>query len=289
MLQTIFRRTSPHEARRNTGQVAFNESLGFIDEPDAAWSLRKAVHKKQMQFEVANHDARAGTGGSVWWQWHYEPSFHCDFAERLGNMGEGGKWVCNPSSLQRRKSSGEPCLVYSVGSNGQFDFEQSVLDNISPTCEVHVFDPGPTDKKPPAFVKHVPKPRNVIYHRLALGVDGERVQGALAKPLSEIVMELGHAGRTIDIFKIDCEGCEWTTYRDWLKADVDIRQILVELHWRNAGETNNQRAASAHQFYGALFREGYVTFSKEPNTLGKHGGNCVEYSFLKLAPAFSRM
>mmetsp|Transcript_75631 Transcript_75631/g.210096 ORF Transcript_75631/g.210096 Transcript_75631/m.210096 type:complete len:107 (-) Transcript_75631:48-368(-) len=40
---------------------------------------------------------------------------------------------------------------------------------------------------------------------------------------------LGHdASRTIDLLKIDCEGCELSTLRDW--THLDIRQILIEVH-----------------------------------------------------------
>ena len=46
--------------------------------------------------------------------------------------------------------------------------------------------------------------------------------------MQETVKELGHENRVIDILKIDCEGCEWFTYKDWL--EFDIRQILVETH-----------------------------------------------------------
>jgi hypothetical protein len=99
-----------------------------------------------------------------------------------------------------------------------------------------------------------------------------------ATNISTIVKELGHGGRTIDIFKIDCEGCEWETYESWFGEGVDIRQIQVELHGIRQ---------STHTFFKRLFDLGYVVFHKEPNTLGC-GGDCIEYSFLKLTPQFSR-
>ena len=66
----------------------------------------------------------------------------------------------------------------------------------------------------------------VYYHQIALGMD----QPPKYKSLSAVVKDLGHEGRKIDIFKIDCDGCEWITAPSWFEADVTLRQIQVELH-----------------------------------------------------------
>ena len=84
---------------------------------------------------------------------------------------------------------------------------------------------------------------------------------------------LGHTGRMIDIFKIDCEGCEWSAHKDIL--DQNIRQILVEVH----GFTK-----MTEQFFQDFHDEGYVIFHKETNKYTD--GGCTEYSFLKLAKEY---
>jgi len=242
------------------------DSLGFIHEPDSMWLERKQVHLDQMRKEAAHrHDCDSCSRGAEWFQIHYEPSFHCELEQRVGMMGDGGKWVCDLSAIARRVESGDRCLVYSVGSNGDFSFEEAVLNQISPMCEVHTFDPMAAGVWTP--------PANVTYHSIALG------QELPAKTLSQIVQELGHSGRKIDLFKIDCEGCEWDTYQAWLGSGVDIRQILVEMHWR-------QNPQAAHEMFEFLRKHGYVVFNKEPNTLGC-GGECIEYAFLKMKPEFS--
>ena len=50
------------------------------------------------------------------------------------------KWLCDPHRLNK-----DDCLIYSVGSNGQFTFE-AALNEVAPKCEVHVFDPYDYEK-----------------------------------------------------------------------------------------------------------------------------------------------
>jgi hypothetical protein len=86
--------------------------------------------------------------------------------------------------------------------------------------------------------------------------------------------DLGHEGKVIDLLKIDCEGCEMTTFGTWFDEQTIIRQIQIEVHGGTAG-------GSALRFFQFLRQKGYVIFHKEPNTIGCRG-DCVEYSFLLL-------
>ena len=87
------------------------------------------------------------------------------------------------------------CLVYSIGSVGDSSFEASVYESISPACEIHTFDLNPwsyyTSREMPKFMN---------YHTQRIGKEPP------SKTIPEIVKDLGHTDRTIDLFKIDCEG-----------------------------------------------------------------------------------
>ena len=102
----------------------------------------------------------------------------------------------------------------------------------------------------------------------------------LIKSLQRTVMELGHTGRVIDIFKIDCDNCEWETYDSWFDADVVLRQVQVEIHRNPQPKIQN--------FFRAFRNQVYVMFHKEPNIT--HPLNspvaAIELAFLKLGDSF---
>lgn len=280
----------------DTFALSLNESSGFFEEREEDWRQRKEIHhawmkkqqKEDQEYQSHNLHIPEADAGRTFWQWHYEPSFHCEFEQRIGNVGDGGKWICDPHKLTKKVSSGGSCLVYSVGSNGQFDFEAGILDDISPNCEIHVFDPAPmgTTTGEKARVLASTRIPNVTYHQVALGVeDGWWVYNTSVrtKSLRTIVKELGHTDKMIDIFKIDCEGCEWETYQDWVAEGIKIQQIQSELHLNE--KTKPEKLQKARAFFQQLFETGFVVFNKEPNTFGCKG-NCVEYAFLRLDPSF---
>jgi hypothetical protein len=284
MSYSLLQVSKPENTSSNT-QLALRESLGFIDEADSLWLKRKEVHVGAMRLEAAHLDDGIGSAQS-WFQTHWEPSFHCDLEERIGNVGDGGKWVCNPSSMSQAFHAGASCLVYSFGSNGQFDFEEGVRNRISSSCEIHVFDPSPPGTVAEKYkASRSASGKHVHYHQWPLGLDGKMVMGVPAKSLATIVSELGHSGRRIDILKMDCEGCEWESYDGWLSAKVDIRQILIELHWGKLPGTESDKSKKAHQLFKTLSKSGYAVFNKEANLLAQ--GTCVEYAFVRLSPEFS--
>jgi len=164
--------------------------------------------------------------------------------------------------IELRKTS-----VYSVGSDNDFSFEEGVWLDVSPECEIHTFDPtiGEEPSNLPAG--------NIHFHPWGLAAQ----DNGTSKTLPSIVEELGHTAREIDVFKIDCEGCEWETYKGWFDGTTTIRQIHIELH----GGTEEEPPVSAQSFMLFLKSKGYVIFHKEPN-IQFSGGSCVEYAFLLL-------
>ena len=65
------------------------------------------------------------------------PSFRCPHTtERVGTLGDGGKWVCGLDRVARQR---KPCTIYSFGINGESSFEAALLE-AAPHCEVWGYD-----------------------------------------------------------------------------------------------------------------------------------------------------
>jgi Methyltransferase domain len=224
---------------------------------------------------------------AFWLMSNVDPMFSCPNLRRVGGHGDGPKWTCDPHRLVKQPD----CLIYSVGSFGIYKFEDGIVSTLKastinaeepwlPNCEIHVFDPDPTYGR-----KDDPVQRNIHYHAWGLKSSYETFDRGQFPPdfeflsIQEIQQRLGHEQRRIDIFKIDCEGCEFTTYQDWLNPDVDIRQILVETHVL-PGDRNH--------FFDRFLDMGFVPFSKEANTHpgAQPAGVLFEWGWIRLHPDF---
>jgi hypothetical protein len=222
-----------------------------------------------------------------------EPAVTCAREERAGPAGEGGKWLCDPNRLRAR---GADCLIYSVGSFDDFSFEEAITRDVSSAREIHAFDHTVSNPRN--------KPCGVHFHPLGLG-GAREPDGSDLKGLADIVVALGHKGRTIDVLKIDCEGCEWSTYGSWFDADVRVDEMLVEIHagtidsnlneihqsWLSLivgeqlfgrGALDPSREPVAKRFLRRLYDENFYIFHKEPNIkYSRLHKMCVEFALIR--------
>lgn len=218
----------------------------------------------------------------------YEPEAVCVFDERFGQgvnltryqaFGDGPKFLCGVDMIATKNSNqigNNRCLVYSVGSSNQIHFESSVHQQLG--CEIHTFDPTLTE----AFVGD----KYATFHPWGLGEDGAISnfggKSFTAMSLQTIIKRLGHEGRTIDILKIDCEGCEWIVmpkvFESIRNGTNKINQVLIELHPGRIKDM--QPAAAIKDFFWNADAAQMRTFHKERNHWGCNGYLCVEYSFV---------
>ncbi|CAF2922543.1 unnamed protein product [Rotaria sp. Silwood2] len=191
---------------------------------------------------------------------NWEPNFHCSHARRVGARGDGGKWVCDPYRLKSRHD----CLIYSIGSSGDFSFEIE-MKKIIPHCEIHAFDQN----------SYVCPMNTCKFHQVTFG-DGIQPNGSKNWPT--VVGALNHTNRLIDILKIDIEGGEYSFFPLLLNSSRSSlpRQILIEIHPISV--------SIIHDFFNRMRNNNYVIFSKENNLLG--GPYFFEYAFLKLNSRF---
>jgi Methyltransferase domain len=198
--------------------LAYRQSFGFFhDISDDDWRRRQKRaldHRHQAWPSVKT--VTASLEANHWYMKNYYPLFTCPDQQRVGIGGDGPKWVCDPHRLAlsgqsssggaEGTTSGARCLVYSIGSNGNYGFEDGLVNLLGPgTCEIHVFDMSRDYTR-----RNDAENRKIFFHHWGLGssyTDVGRAEGNTYLTLQETMQKLGHVNRTINIFKIDCEQC----------------------------------------------------------------------------------
>jgi hypothetical protein len=196
-------------------RLAYEQSLGFFDDiPETQWKAlyqhraRNAIHHLHRKKPLRDWREPA-----IFYLKNYEPTFTCPHARRVGGVGDGPKWTCDPHRLpriaaERQRETGEaaanapPCLVYSVGSAGKYQWEDGLFQEFGSSCEIHVFDPK-------NFRRAGMAEKNMFFHTWGLKSSYDtnyqpKVDGKFLS-LQETLKVLGHQNRTIDILKVDCK------------------------------------------------------------------------------------
>lgn len=198
---------------------------------------------------------------------------------RFGKSGEGGKLLCSDVLAAR------DCVVYSLGSNGDFSFEEDVLART--TCTVVTFDCTSVARSVGARHKFVGK---------CLGSEMRMAADPASWITLEAAMEsMGHV--KLSLLKIDVEGAEFDVLSAWALDSLSLpRHIAMELHYddlywgtpaaRNSSDISNliwplhkMRLADLALFMSHVSGAGYGIVSREDNDASPH---CSELTLLRV-------
>ncbi|KAL7533582.1 hypothetical protein ACHAWF_004547 [Thalassiosira exigua] len=196
------------------------------------------------------------------------PSIKCSSGKKPQNVALTAEWEQHSFCTGDLPSaSSERCLVYSFGLHQSSEWEEKMADLFG--CDVYAFDP--TSDFPRKIA-----PR-VTFHKLGLQGAGTNVsathstQYAAIDPsklrtLGEIVGMLGHEGRSIDVLKMDCEGCEYGVLKE-LACNGEshlVKQLMVEFHFQKSlGLSNDADVLVAGDAVGCLEEERWGIVSME--------------------------
>ncbi|KAL5507088.1 hypothetical protein ACEPAH_6544 [Sanghuangporus vaninii] len=212
--------------------------------------------------------------------WDFVPAaFNCPHpVERIGALGDGGKWVCG---LQRVAHKPD-CVVYSIGINHESSFEAELLSRTS-NCEVWGYDFsvesfGPEVQDDPALLSRA--------HFEPYGLAGTNSEGEHKMfTLQTLMARNGH--KHIDILKIDIESWEFETLSSLVKSYLEsgeplpFGQLQLEIH------TWGKKFDEFLSWWEMLEAAGLRPFWTEPNLVYINynrgsDADLAEYSFLNI-------
>ena len=291
------------------------QSYGFFTSiSESEWKSKqkkmKNVRKQQMKKMKKKKSSHLDKYGepSKFYEINWQLEFTCPNEELVGRRrseGSGlktGKWICEPSRIGKRESSSilhrereqKLCIIYTSSVKlDELDFETGLFERInsesrksvSDKCEIHVFDPT-------RQVSNVKTISDIHVH--PWGFIGEknvqREGNSQFKTIRETVEDLGHQGHYIDLFVLDCEGCEFNLYKDIVeigienmttttKAPTVFLQLVMQVHGFATPVENT------YSFFETLTNEGSYAIFHKSATEGT-GGNVQDYGFIKLRNDF---
>ncbi|KAJ9142279.1 hypothetical protein NKR19_g7271 [Coniochaeta hoffmannii] len=149
--------------------------------------------------------------------------------ERVGRMGDGGKWVCGMSKFEA-SSRVRPCVIYSFGVRDESSFENEMLSRTD--CEVWAYDFSVVD-----FGEQLEHGNRARAKFMQVGIAGktDKNRSPPFYSIADLMKMNGHD--YIDILKMDIEFAEFEAM-DGLSADfpadkgyeLPIGQLMIEIH-----------------------------------------------------------
>jgi hypothetical protein len=193
-------------------------------------------------------------------------AFACNDLRAFGSPGDEERYMCWRSAFNQ-----PGCTVFSVGSNNQYEFEESAA-SIAEACAIHTFDCTVDVPIIPEGLKS-----RVTFHKLCLG-DRDFIDshGRKYTTFTGLVKAAG-IQRAPDLLKMDIEGYEWKALLALISSaekhliengeDLFPLQIAIEVHYAFLSWSWDQfgpREILAY-FNRIFFQGGYVLAYRRDN------------------------
>ncbi|KAI0338247.1 hypothetical protein BDW22DRAFT_1363121 [Trametopsis cervina] len=213
----------------------------------------------------------------------YIAGFNCPHRiQRVGNLGDGGKWMCG---IERLATQRTPCNVYSFGVNEDSSFEAALLGR-APNCQIWGYDFSVSQWGPQ--VAHVPELSAKAHF---FPYKASSVNKAYDNPpeytIDALMAQNGHT--FIDILKIDIEQSEFSVLEAFLRPYtlpdgpvLPVGQMEIEIHAWDADGVFER----FNQWWELLEKAGLRPFWTEANLPKvshlKSLPDTAEYSFINV-------
>ena len=199
---------------------------------------------------------------------YFRSTFDCPYTvERVGRIGDGGKWVCGLRELTKKSN----CVVYSFGVNDDTSFEEEILERTH--CVVHMFDPTVEGSTLPVLQNF---PGRITFSKLGLAKEDHGDYRTLRTFMKR------NGDSFADILKIDIEGGEWEAMTEVLannQIQLPFGQLQLEIHLDRL--LREYQYVGFRSFWTALEDAGLRPFHDEPNLLTDFGMYLYhEFSFI---------
>lgn len=190
-----------------------------------------------------------------WFQMFVVPQISCPTAVRVGSIGDGGKWVCNPWRAPK------DCVIYSFGVNGDTSFESDMYDVTKKRCKFYSFDVTPQNDE-------LFKSFGGTFRKW--NISDKTDNATMEWSIIDIAKHFSH--QQIDFIKIDIEANEYKAMPPFLNSTFisnnKVCQIFIEMH-KYVGQWKSLQAQ--------LEKSGFLMFYKEANMMCP---SCYEYSYI---------
>lgn len=191
--------------------------------------------------------------------------------QRVGRLGDGGKWVCGMSiyeslpapnfptieNVEARDiaipASDEGLVIYSFGINGESSFEAEMLERV-PSARIWGYDFSVEGwgAQIPASQRH-----RTYFQKVGLGKEDKPKSSPPFYTLPTLMAKNNHS--YIDILKIDVEGSEYDALDTFMDAFDGIKtasglsvlpigQVMIELHLGDGVNLDSPNAGGSVDF-----------------------------------------